>query len=233
MKSLPPKEYAQLPQLAAPAGYICVIRDVDNGDYRIEGTTHPAAFLQSVLAEADGNFGIELLSILQTDNLQASQSELYDQHQALLSSEWLQLDPYQLQELQRSILQINAYNSCYLTSQHLATTETATRLGDILRAPRPAPAKVERPISSKRQPRTSPKTLASNHYGMRALAQYREVDSATRGEATTTETSWKMKLEDKLNDLWHNHPGWCIVALLLTLLICYLTLDYSCEACVN
>lgn len=117
MRSLPPADYARLPRLDAPAGYICVLRDNDRGAYRIDSADSPATYVDALLAESTGTYGIELISILKTDDLLASESELYDQYGAALGDEWLELDAYQLQELRESMLQINAYASCYLPAR--------------------------------------------------------------------------------------------------------------------
>ena len=117
MKSLPPKDYCVLPKLDAPAGYICVLRDIDRDAYRIDSTDHPATYVDALLAELTGTYGIELISILETDDLNAAKSELYDHYGVTLGDVWHELDPYQLQELRGSRLQINAHESCYLTAR--------------------------------------------------------------------------------------------------------------------
>ena len=101
MKSLPPQDYRALPQLAPPAGYICVIRDIDGGCYRLEGAGNVAELINAALDEVSKKFGIELISILETDDIKATESALYADHHAKLSSAWLALDPYQLDELAR------------------------------------------------------------------------------------------------------------------------------------
>ena len=115
MRSLPPKDYEAMPRLEAPAGYICVLRDIDRDAFRIDQTDHPANFIRAIVDEAERDFGIELVSILETENLRASAALLYERHQARLSETWHSLDAYQLAELRRSILQIDAHRSYYLT----------------------------------------------------------------------------------------------------------------------
>lgn len=117
MRSLSPKDYKTMPRLEAPAGYICVIRDIDSDAYRIDQTDHPATLISAIMDEAERKFGIELVSILEAEDLRASESELYERHHARLSEEWHTLDDYQLAELRRSILQIDAHRSIYLTRQ--------------------------------------------------------------------------------------------------------------------
>ena len=117
LKSLPPKDYQALPKLESPAGYICVIRDIGRDAYRIEGTDRPATLVEVALAEAEGKMGIELISILESEDISASEASLFDAHRARLGSAWLKLDAYQLGELRSSILQIDKHGSHYLTPQ--------------------------------------------------------------------------------------------------------------------
>ena len=214
MRSLPPADYARLPRLAAPAGYICVIRDVDRGSFRIDGADQPAAFVEQVLAVAAGDFGIELLSILETDNLAASAAELYAAHHAELSGAWLELDAYQLQELRQSILRIDDYASHYLAAQRVSSSGS--------------PAKDKSPeeaaVSSSRRRfgdyprptrRIEPGPSAYKQYGLRALNRHhRELERPGANEAS----SWRQSLSDKIDDFLSNHPGLVIAILLLLLL---------------
>ena len=90
------------PNSKRPAGYICVIRDIDSDVYRIESARKPGPYIAVIFAEEKRSFGIELVSILETEDLAASAAELYKRYQARLSSEWIYLDPYQLDELRQS-----------------------------------------------------------------------------------------------------------------------------------
>lgn len=133
MKSLAPKDYHLLPKLDAPAGYIFVLRDIDRDAYRFDSADHPATYLETLLAEMTGSFGIELIAILETDDIVASESQLFDVHHARLSDEWIKLDSHQLSELRQSDLQINAHGSLYLKPEseaaptRAATTKSASR----------------------------------------------------------------------------------------------------------
>ncbi len=115
MKSLAPKYFEALSPLDEPAAYICVIRDIDRDRYRIEATRWPQALIDAIIAADDRSFGIELVSVLKTDDLPASEAELYARHHARLSNEWLELDDLQLEELRQSMLGIDAHASHYLT----------------------------------------------------------------------------------------------------------------------
>ena len=119
MRSVSPKDYESLPRLGASAGYICVIRDIDSDTFRIDSTDHPATFVKAIVDERARDFGIELVSILEAEDLNASATTLYDRHHARLSEAWHTLDEYQLAELRRSILQIDAHRSLYLTSESM------------------------------------------------------------------------------------------------------------------
>ena len=104
LRSVAPKDYESLPELQAPAGYILVIRDIDSDTFRLDGAANPKTFVAAVIDESERRFGIELVSILETEDLAASASALYDRHQARLSDAWLELDPFQIEELRRSVL---------------------------------------------------------------------------------------------------------------------------------
>lgn len=117
VKTLPPKDYDSFPALAAPAGYVCVIRDIDSDRYRIDRAAQPGAYLEALMAEEERNFGLELVSVLQSDDFAATEAELYERYHARLSSDWLELDEYQLAALRRSVLRIDDFASYYLTPQ--------------------------------------------------------------------------------------------------------------------
>ena len=156
MRSLPPRDYQLLPTLEWPAGYICVIRDIDSDRFRIDSTDHPAAFLSAIMDDDARRFGVEVVSILETEDVQASETELYERHHARLSAEWHALDAYQLAELRQSILQIDAHRSCYLARQNS-----------------PVPTSVDESSESRAD------TLAETRYGMlmtskRALQRQRQ-----------------------------------------------------------
>jgi len=133
VRSLPPRDYELLPLLDSPAGYICVIRDIDSDRYRIDRTAHPAAFISAIMDDDTRRFGIEIVSILETEDLRASETELHERHHARLSAEWHALDDYQLLELRQSILQIDAHRSWYLArrqAQEPRFDDTGDHAGD-------------------------------------------------------------------------------------------------------
>ena len=125
MKSLPPKEYDSLAPHPAPAGYIIVVRDIDRDAFRIDSASNPGRYVEKLQRESQRRFGIEVVSILETGDLSASELELYDRHHARLSEQWLELDPYQVEELRRSFLQIDAHESLYLTPSHDSSSSGA------------------------------------------------------------------------------------------------------------
>ena len=75
VKSVAPRDYETLPALDEPAGYICVVRDIDRDRYRIEATHLPKAFINRLVAERQRSFGIELVSIVQTDRSARQRSQ--------------------------------------------------------------------------------------------------------------------------------------------------------------
>ena len=150
LRSLSPKDYNTLPKLEAPAAYVCVIRDIDSDSYRIDATEEPGPFVAAILAEAPRNFGLELLSILETDDLRASESALYERHHARLSGAWLELDEVQLQGLRRSILQIDVRSSHYLRppprqALAIAIPQAETRYGRLMTSNSRAPGRTKWP----------------------------------------------------------------------------------------
>ena len=176
MNSLDPRDFAALPALDSPAAYICVVRDIDSDQYRVQATHSPRTLVGAVVAEERRSFGIELVSVLQSDDLAASEAELYARHHARLGSEWLTLDALQLEELRQSALQIDAFASHYLM-----TAEPSAAAGAGYR-PKRASAAAQR---SARQAGGAPagRRLASRHYGYSALSRRRRRASADHGTA--------------------------------------------------
>lgn len=133
MKTLAPMDYASLPELAAPSAYIVVVRDIDTDTFRIDSTQNPRIDIEAVFTDSERRFGIELVSILETEDLATTASELYEQHHAGLSSDWLELDPYQIEELRRSFLQIDAHASLYLSPDQEPESTGAALEGTVSR----------------------------------------------------------------------------------------------------
>ena len=198
MNSLPPKGYASLPKLDAPAGYICVLRDIGRDVYRIDVSDHPAAYVDTLLAETTGAYGIELLSILETEDIAASEMRLYERHHAAMGDSWLALDAYQLLALRKSELRILDYHSHYISQRQSAAVARSSESGA---AGQSSGADFKAP---------SPLVLNYHRYGQRRQRQ----------EDAYEADSWRQALSDKFDDLLHNHPGLVIAfALLLMLLL--------------
>ena len=177
MRILAPQDYAALPGLDPPAAYICVIRDIDRDRYRIEATPSPQALLDAVVAERERGFGIELISIVQADDLDASEAALFARHHARLSGEWLALDAHQLEELRESALRTDAFASHYLM-----VDEPAGVAGARYR-PNRASAAAQRSARLAGGARAD-RRLAGQAYGYSALAQRRRRrESAVHGSA--------------------------------------------------
>lgn len=193
MKSVPPKEFESLPALDSPAGYICVIRDIDRDRYRIEATRMPKALIDKIVSEDDRDFGIELVSVLRTDDLSASADELYARHHARPSSEWLALDDLQLEELRQSALQIDAYASQYLTRKRLFLSDAAAPG----RPNRHAASRASYGSSGARWRRLRPRSpIPSAKYGVAALRRNRRA-AADRHRA---ERSYRQSTEDQIKE---------------------------------
>ncbi len=205
MNSLPPKEYASLPKLNAPAGYICVLRDIDRDVYRIESTDHPASYVNTLLAELTGTYGIELLSILETDDTAASETLLYERHHAALNDTWLDLDAYQLRALRQSELRILDYSSHYIGRRQTLPSDTAKRSGSMAR-----PAERGAAGQSHGKDRDAPPPVSQFYrYGGRRRRQVKAPEA----------DSWRQSLSDKIDDFLHNHPVLIIAITLLLMLL--------------
>ena len=199
MKSLPPKDHASLPALDAPAGYICVIRDIDRDSYRIEATHRPQALIDAVVAEDERSFGFELVSILETRDLVASQAELYARHHARLSSEWLELDALQLAELRRSALQIDAYASHYLTRAGESLSDAAAPEMPESRNATPASYGASGARWNRLRPRGP---VPEVQYGFQALRRERRAAEARRAaeERQRYERYYQLSTEDRIKE---------------------------------
>ena len=195
MISLAPQDYESLPALESPAGYICVIRDIDRDRYRIEATRSPRALIDAVVAEEQRSFGIELVSLLRTDDLAASEAELYARHHARLSSDWLELDALQLEELRQSALLIDDRASLYLMSATPASVAGGPGPAGSHNRPRRASAAARR---SNRRAGGVPagRPVASHHYGNWAMRRRRREspDAVAAGRATQANSSWRDEL---------------------------------------
>ena len=221
VKSLAPSEYQSLPALDAPAGYICLIRDIDRDRYRLEATRRPEALVDAVLAERRRSFGIELVSVLETDDLRASEAELFTRHHARLSSEWLELDAYQLEELRQSILQIDAYASMYrMTSARSTATGGPAVAGRSL-------ARAARASESARQSgrRAGGGTAARGFASYRGRARTRDQrrlrsDSAESGFDGQS-VRFRQTIASWIDDLFVQHPIEVFVIIVVAALICF------------
>lgn len=191
-----------MPKLEPPAAYICVLRDIDRDLYRIDSTDLPAAYLEALLAETTGAYGIELLSILETEDIAASEMRLYERHHARLGDSWLELDAYQLLALRKSELRILDYNSHYI-SQRQSAAEAPERRAES----RESGAAGQRRRAGIDAP--SPLVLNYHQSGQRRRRQ----------RTANKPDSWRQSLSCKVDDFWHNHPGLIIATILLVMLL--------------
>lgn len=218
MKTVSPSAYAQLPQVEPPAGYIFVIRDIDSDSYRIDGTAHPAPYIERLLNEKKRNFGIELVSILETEDLVATEAELFALYHARLSSDWLELDPYQLEALRRSVLQIDAHASWYLTPQPAPNAEQEAAAAQTSRYEMLANSYVHGPNRSQWKRRRPRPPLTERRYGARALRRNRPAPRYTV-EYFEERMTFGDKATEFIEDIFVNHPGKVICVILLLMLI--------------
>ena len=138
--------YKRLPSLDPPAGYVCLIRDMDYGSrYKIERMKHPAADFEDV---TDGlPFKTQIAYIARTNDAAASERYLhqrYARHTA--RGEWFDLDDAQLREIRR------------LTSSRPRGGGNRQREAGFDEEPLPEPHRLEQ------QPAVSLKDLISDSY---------------------------------------------------------------------
>ena len=224
MRSLPPLDYQSLPRLDAPAGYVCVLRDIDSDRYRIDRAAHPAAYIEDLLGEAGRTFGIELIALLEADDLAAAEADLFARYGARLGGDWLELDPYQLAALRQSTLRINAYASQYLRPSPEQASQPATpeagSLSALLAKPRQPRLRARR--RQLRQP------LPEVQYGLNALRRQQALRLVDERQARQ---SPRQRLYRQIDKIFVNHPGIVIMAILLLILIALLAFESMCRFC--
>ena len=100
LKQVSVRGYKKQPRLKPPAGYVCLVRDMDYGRYRIERMNHPAADLEDLTADLP--FKTQIAYIAKTNDAAASERYLhqrYARHAA--RGEWFDLNDAQLREIRR------------------------------------------------------------------------------------------------------------------------------------
>lgn len=223
MRSLPPKDYAQLPRLLPPAGYVLVVRDIDSDSLCINRAQRPAAFIETLFAERGGAFGLELVAMLKSADVAASEAALFEAHGATFSADWLRLDRYQIEELRRSALSIDAHESCYLLPRRARKPPAP--------APPPAPAETDRleppafawrdappPSKLSRSPSAAP---VYRPYGEGALRRARP-QPAPQAEAPR---GIRQSISDRFEDLMVHHPWTLVVLLAVVALLLFIFLS--------
>ena len=216
MRSIPAADYARLPKLRLPAAYICVIRDVDRDRYRFQATNQPRSLIEAVFAERTREFGIELLSILESDNIAESEARLYERHHATLGEDWLTLDTYQLRELHRSELQLYAHRSHYISPDEIPTFDYAQPTdSDLPPLQGSASHLAQQNRLEKAQRSNRQSTLGSNRYGARSLRRRGKPLSASEVETDHRRRPIRQAIDEAITDLWTNHPWKCLAALAL------------------
>ena len=220
MKSIDPRDYLAQPQLAPPAGYICVLRDVDSDRWRIEGTRDPKRLVDGILAESESRFGIELVAVLETDDLVASAATLYEQHHAGLSANWLDFDDYQVEALRGSSLQIDARPSYYLSP----TTQAEAGGGN-------AGRRSARPRSDRwglRQGRSARQPLY-RLYGAKSLKDYQEPEPRDWRRDLDSPERWLLEMSQRLGRFLNSGSGKAAQAVLILLLAALLCVMDACS----
>ena len=223
MKSLPPSDYESMPALSAPAAYILVIRDVDGDRYRIDAALQPKPYLDELRGEGDRRYGFELIAVVETADLAASERELYDVHLATLSGDWLHLDSHQLRELRESMLETGAFRSRYISPRPKKTAASTSReLGADTQSPGAGP--------SRAGPRDRPKppsTPVFVRYGSRALDGQRRLMAQSDAEFDSRRVPISQAISHFIDDLWTRHPGKLVAFIVVIAIVCLFSLDGS------
>ena len=223
MKSLPPADYESMPALSAPAAYILVIRDVDGDRYRIDATQQPKTYLDELRGEGDRRYGFELIAVVETADIAASEAELYDRHLATLSGAWLHLDSHQLRELRESMLETGAFRSRYISPRPIKPAASTSRE---LRTDTQLPGG-ESPRGRPRERPTPPSSPVFVRYGSRALDGQRRLMAQSDAEFDSRPVPISQALSHFIDDLWTRHPGKLVAFVVVIAIVCLLSLDGS------
>ncbi len=224
MKSIDPRDYAAQPQLDPPAGYICVLRDVDSDRWRIEGARHPKGLVESVLDESESRFGIEIVSMLETEDLAASAATLYERHRAGLGESWLELDEYQLETLRRSILQIDARPSYYLSPPTVAEARPTAAVNTGRSGRRSASRRRDRWGLRRGEPARQP---LDRMYGTKALKNYKEPEPRDWREDLNSLDRWLLGTSERLARFRESDAGKALQVVLFLILLALMCLTDS------
>ncbi len=224
MRSLPPRSYLALAKLTLPASYVCVARDVDSECYRIDATQDLPSFIEQVLAERDGDFGIELLAITQVDDLPAFEALLSERHDAALGGEWLSLDDYQLRELRGSFLQINAFHSQYLSAQQHQALAKADAASAAVKAAPKAPIMPGAP-GIQLANRVVASDESEKHRQRASRRRIRTRYELWNEASPPAKAGFRQRLTNMINDFMINHPGLVIAIILFVILISLIYLN--------
>lgn len=223
MKSLPPADYESMPALSPPAAYILVIRDVDGDRYRIDATAQPKPYLDELRGEGDRRYGFELIAVVETADLAASERELYDRHLATLSGDWLHLDSHQLRELRDSMLETGAFRSSYISPRPIKpAASTSSELGTDSQLPGG-----EFPRARPRERPTPPSSPVFVRYGTRALDGHRRLSAQSDAEFSRRRVPIRQAIGHFIDDLWTKHPGKLVAFIVVIAIVCLLSLDGS------
>lgn len=225
MESINPGDYETQPRLEPPAGYICVLRDVESDRWRIEGARHPKRLVEGVLADSESRFGIEIVSILKTEDLAESAATLYERQHAGLGESWLSLDDYQVETLRRSMLQIDAHPSFYLMPTDAGSTTAAADRANAGGRPASQPSVDRwgfRQGDSARQP-------LYRLYGAKSLKDYKEPEPRDWRQDLDSPERWLLEKSQRVGSFLNSCSGKTAQAVLILLLAAILCVIDACS----
>lgn len=224
LKSRAPKDYESLPEMRPPAAYILVMRDIDADTYRIDSAAHPQSAVKEALTERERKFGIELVSVLETEDLALSASELYERHHASLGGDWLELDPYQIEELRRSSLQIDAHASLYVSPGSDAVSGGAAQQRSKSRYERLVGAYLRGSDEAEGFRRAYSRRPRRGRYVADSLRRYRERDAELPLVDSDDPIAWLLRLSSRSEEFFQTTRGKVLKFVLVMLAVAFITL---------
>lgn len=230
LKSIDPRDYLTQPELEPPAGYICVVRDVDSDRWRIEDARHPKPLVEGVLAESESRFGIEIVSILETEDLAASAATLYERQHAELGQAWLDLDEYQVETLRRSVLQIDAHPSHYLKLAEAGEAPATVNKGKARgRSARPRRDRWGLRVDRPARPRLTGGPPLYRRYGVKSLKDYEEPEPRDWRQDLDSPERLALNMAERFSKFRESNAGKALQVVLFLLFVAIMCVTDGCS----
>ena len=112
LSSIPVREYADVPKLEAPAGYVYVMRDMKYNKYKIGRTINPKSRLRDIQRNEVGE--LRYVHLIRTDDAVSTERALhqrYAKYRIRMDREWFEFEEAQLQDIRNHLLpKTNGYS---------------------------------------------------------------------------------------------------------------------------